>query len=546
MICDMRLINGFLKIFSFFVLTAGMLLCSRAFAQDSLKNLPEYSLPLTNQKLVIAHCMTNIIRFKGHEFEDSCNPDYYSANGNTSSGLGGLTQVKPMEDSLLSNATLDEAVEFEMRAAIRSGIDGFQFYYILHNPKWDDIIKAYFRVAEQKHINFKFTFCISHPDGGTEASKIEEFARRINGIMDEVGRNNQHWLRTPDGRLVVYQWDGEHLADIPDDKQGLPEEFYIARAYKRLANAVHERFACVFTINKEISRKELDHFLNYFPATWIWTLPYDRNYLGNMVAAECKLQHRTFTASVFSDFYTSKLLKKGTWDMYHKVNDAAKAGIPNVERKYITTGLSYNFRKLFEFGIRQDAQIINVITWNDYPEGHHLAPEINHNEGFSILLNYYKSVWMGLPSPYADRDVAIVFFKKYRHDIKPDPYNIPVVSFQKEVIPKSWEDSIEVVTMLTSEGKLKVNNETKDVVAGFASTKFPMQTGSVQVSIIRDGSTSLQFSAPEGITNKPYRSDRLTYTFSSEFNRFYGNLFKAFVPSYSHEYNPGYINGQKK
>jgi len=35
-------------------------------AQDTLKNLPEYSLPITGQKLVIAHCMTNIIRYKGH------------------------------------------------------------------------------------------------------------------------------------------------------------------------------------------------------------------------------------------------------------------------------------------------------------------------------------------------------------------------------------------------------------------------------------------------------------------------------------------------
>lgn len=61
-----------------------------ALAQDNLKNLPEYSLPLTSQKLVIAHCMTNIIRYKGHPFEDSCNPDYYPATGNISAPLGGL------------------------------------------------------------------------------------------------------------------------------------------------------------------------------------------------------------------------------------------------------------------------------------------------------------------------------------------------------------------------------------------------------------------------------------------------------------------------
>ncbi len=512
----------------------------RVWAQDSLKNLPEYSLPITGQKLVIAHCMTNIIRYKGHELEDSCNPDYYAAKGNITSPLGGLTQVKPMANSLMANKTLDESVEFEMRAAIQSGIDGFQFYYILGNNSWDDIIKAYFRVADKKQINFKFTFCISHPNGSTEALKVAEFARRINNIMDEVGRNNPHWLRAPDGRLIVYQWIGEGLADIPADKQGLPDQFYIARAYKRLANAVHERFACVFTVNTEITKQALDDYLDYFPAVWIWTLPYDKNYIGNMIAAECRKRRRTFTGSVFADFYTSKLLKKDTWDMYHRAGEAVNAGIDNVERKYITTGLSYNFRKLFEFGIKQDVPIMNVITWNDYPEGHHLAPEINHNEGFSILLNYYKSQWKKQPSVYADRDVAIAFFKKYNHTIKPSPFYIPVKSFQKEVIPATWEDSIEVVTLLKNGGQLTVNGQTVKVGTGLVSTKLKARTGPVEITVLSDGKATVHFSTPEGITDHPYRADRLTYTYSSEFDRFYDNLFPGFKPEYSHEYNPGF------
>src|ERR1700760_4962392 len=83
------------------------------FFQDNLKNEVTLSLPLTDKKLVIAHCMTNIIRYKGHKFEDSCNPEYYSPTGNPSAPLGGLTQVKVAADQYLSEATLDEAVEFE-------------------------------------------------------------------------------------------------------------------------------------------------------------------------------------------------------------------------------------------------------------------------------------------------------------------------------------------------------------------------------------------------------------------------------------------------
>src|SRR5580692_473249 len=171
-----------------------------AVAQISLKNLPELDWPLTGGKLVIAHCMTNIIRFKGHKLEDSCDPDYYAPKGNMTDALGGLTQVNVLEDPVLKNASLDEAVEFEMRAALRSGIDGFQFYYTLGNTGWDSIITAYLRVATKKNIPFKFTFCISHPAGSTEQEKIKSFAGRINAILAAAGRDNEHWLRTPDGR----------------------------------------------------------------------------------------------------------------------------------------------------------------------------------------------------------------------------------------------------------------------------------------------------------------------------------------------------------
>ncbi|MDH7462745.1 endo-1,3-alpha-glucanase family glycosylhydrolase [Chitinophagaceae bacterium 26-R-25] len=506
-------------------------------AQDNLKNAAALSLPITNKKMVIAHCMTNIIRYKGHKFEDSCDPDYYSPKGNVSAPIGGLTQVVPMNDRLLKDASLDEAVEFEMRTAIKSGIDGFQFYYTLYNDSWDDIIKAYFRVADAKNIDFKLALCISHPSGSTEDKKIQEFAKRINGILDAVGRNNSHWLRTPDGRLVVYLWYGEQIADIPANLKGKPEQYYMANAFKKLGDAVNEKFACIYCINENITKQKLNRVLDYFPAVWIWTLPYkEQGYIGNLVADECKKRDRTFEGSTFNDFYTSKLLKRGTWDMFHDVQDAVNAGMENVERKYVATGLSYNFRSLFEFGIKREASVINIITWNDYPEGHHIAPEINHNDGFAILLNYYKGVWKQQPF-YKDEDVIVSFFKKYKHDVTPKPFDIPVVSFEENGVSLASEDAIEVVTILKDKASLNVNGKILDVPAGFAVTRFPQNAGAVTAAIIRNGLEVKKFTTPEWITDKPYRSDRITYSYSSEFGKYYKSIFGDLPPIYSMEYN---------
>ncbi len=507
-----------------FFLPILLLSCKTAENPDDLKDSPELSLPISSEKLVVAHCMTNIIRYKNHPFEDSCKPEYYFKEGNITAPLGGLSQVYVAADSLLSNATLEEAVAFEMKAAKKCGIDGFQFYYHLGSRTDDDIIKAYFKVADEQHIDFKFTFCISHPKGATESIKIDEFAERINGIFKAVGQNNKHWLRTPNGRLLVYSWYGEDLADIPA-KPIFPKPYYAAKAFQKLASAVHDKFACVYTINQRYSKTELNDILDYFPAVWVWTLPYTNDYFGYDVAKACKERNRNYTASVFNDFYTSKLLKKGTWDMYHNAADAVKAGIDSVDRKYIPTGLSNNFRKLFDFGIKQDVQIINVITWNDYPEGHHIAPEINHNYGFAILLNYYKKLWKGEKSPYQNKDVAIAFFKKYQSNIQPKPYDIPMVSFEKEAKPTPVDDSIEVVTLLEDSALLYINDQKIKVSAGLKSSIVASRPGNVSVRVMRDGKETINFITPEGITTTPYRTDRLTYSFSSEFKNFHHELF---------------------
>jgi hypothetical protein len=502
------------------ILIASVLVCNGAMAQDSLRNSAELSLPLTNRKLVVAHCMTNIIRFKGHKFEDSCNPDYFSPQGNITSVIGGLTQVLPMEDTLLKGASMDSAVAFDLRAAKASGIDAFQFYYPLHTDSWDEIIEAYFRVSDALHIPFSFTFCISHPSGGTQDYRVGEFARRINRIMDDVGRNNPRWLRTPDGRLIVYLWSGAGLADIPAGASS--PAFYVARAFKQLADQVHDRFACVYDINEQITSTKLNDFLDYFPACWIWTLPYHEGYIGDLVAATCAERHRSFTGSAFCDFYTSKLLAKGTWNIY-SAEGAAAAGIDKSDRKYIVTGLSYNFRKLLEFGISRDVPLMNIITWNDYPEGHHLAPEINHNEGFSILLNYYKSVWKKEPSPYADRDVAIAFFKQYAHTTVPKPYDFALVPVERGIDPFS-EDSVEVVTLLRRPATVIVGGQSVSAPAGLGVTRVFQAEGPVSVAIRRRGSDIVHFTTPASITLHPLRTNRLTYSYSSEHKAFFTPL----------------------
>ncbi len=503
----------------------------------TIVNDKELSLPLLDKKLVMAHCMPNILRFKGHKLEDSCDPEFYAPSGNSTAPIGGLTQVNVLTDSILANASLDEAVALDLKAAISSGIDGFQFYYTLGNEGWDVIINSYLRMADSLHLDFKFTFCISHPSGGDENSRLAEFARRINRLLDAAGRTNPHWLRTPDGRLIIYTWYGDTLADIPTTGPTAPTAFYAANAYRKLGQELHEKLACIISINEQITRDKLNSYLDYFPAVWLWTLPYTDHYIGNMVADQCKKRKRTFTGSAFPDFYTSKLIRKGTWDMYHYAGEAVAGGLKNSERKYIVTGLSYNFRKQLEFCVERDVPMINIITWNDYPEGHHLAPEGNHNDGFSLLLRYYKQCWKKESLPA--EDIIIAFYKKYRQNIHPSPFDFPVVEIEKPGVDRVVEDSIEIVSILSKPATLSVNNKAVPVAAGLVATHFAGTAGPVTATLQRSDSLIKQLICPEWITDQPYRTDRLTYSFSTQTQSTWKTLLGV-TGDQRVEYNPSY------
>jgi hypothetical protein len=76
-----------------------------------------------------------------------------------------------------------------------------------------------------------------------------------------------------------------------------------------------------------------------------------------------------------------------------------------------------------------------------------------------------------------------------------------------------------------------------DVKPGLVSTKFAQVPGKVEVSVMRDGKKTVDYIAPEWITDKPYRTDRLIYSFSNEFARYHYSIFGNFPPLYSREYD---------
>jgi hypothetical protein len=113
------------------------------------------------------------------------------------------------------------------------------------------------------------------------------------------------------------------------------------------------------------------------------------------------------------------------------------------------------------------------------------------------------------------------------------------VEIETAGVPLSTEDSIEIITILPSQAEISVNNKKVPVPAGLQSTRFAAAAGPVTVSLIRNNKEVEKLVCPEWITDKPYRTDRLTYSFSNQSVSSLKKIFGDAVLPCSSEYNAG-------
>jgi hypothetical protein len=513
-----------------------------------LRNRAELSLPLLDRKMVIAHYMTMMTYSRDmNPNEDLFNPETYSVMG-PAGHVGGMCQHVPLIAHYFGkSASLEESAAHEIRAAIELGVDGFQFYF---PDRFDSktrseflaIVVAFLKVAARDFSGFKLTVCPSHPETLTEEENIREFSSILESILSET-RDLDSWLKTPDGRTIIYLWAPDGIAEVVRPVTMIcehPERMSaIAEAYESIAQACGIRAAFIYHLRDDWAGNHalLEHALDYFPAVWGFIPSSDPGDAWEHVHRRCIERGRSYTQSVFNDFYTSKFhFKNDEWRLALQLEECLGHTVDDFWKRYLPCGLSASFRRQLQRAVDWDVPIINIVTWNDYPEGHHMAPEVNRNFGFALLLKHFKNLWLGRPADN-DREWAAVFFKKYRSDVRPDPFDFEIRLLREE---SADDDSIEVITWLMEPARLWINDTDCGIVAaGLNETRIPSEPGHIRVRAERGKDVPLDFETPEAITETPFRTDLTTCTFSSEFRRFFDRLFPGQEPIHSTEYATG-------
>ena len=435
--------------------------------------------PAEDGKLVIAHYMTDMVPQTSHPLNRWIDPELADPSGSTAA-LGGISQTVPMASLHLKDADLATAVDFEIRAARQMGVDGFQFLYPLidNTPRlarrYNEIIHEFIRQSETKHQGFKVSVCLAHPRTAKQKTEDERIALWSPPIRDlvEPTRDSPAWLRSESGALLFYLWVGDSMADGITGLAQTPDQIRkVGEAYSKLAEAVGTKIEFVYQLRRpQIDPAYIDAIVTTFPAVWGWTASDENPQFWDYLAKRCREEGCTYTQTVYPDYYTSKVHPRG--ENGHRIlstADALKAGTSGIERHYRVTNLTETQITLLERAIRHNVSIINYATWNDFPEGHHLAPEVSHNFGPSLLLRYFKRRWQS-KTPVVEREAAIVFFKKYPAEAQPQfSVSLKVISENKNL---AGEDRIELVTILKSPARCFLNGQDLGMVESRSANSF--------------------------------------------------------------------------
>jgi hypothetical protein len=426
-------------------------------------------------------------------------------------------------------------VRWEIETAQRAGIDGFLFDYgagytgeenrsnrpdRVHVFIEQGIFDDFFRVAEEEFPDFKLGLCV-------DQVTIRRASRRtdtINQFLERHGDSPNGLVL--DGKLLLTSYRAQALP--PYDFQAsidAPAEVNLATTRR-----VIESWKTVFS-----GLRQPVELLADLPPAWL----YDK--LWHFTDDDCRqffdLWAREFAGlSVFGPLDTPVEQRR----IYTMMRDACRAHgklfAPGVSQGWRRSDMNQRvfmhdaelFLASWNLAMELNADMIQVITWNDYTEQTDIAPSIQH--GYALLeLTAYFSAWFKTGSPPTpDDDTIILAYRRYPG--RPEPTDFPDTA-------KPWyplSDTLHVITLAKEPATLSVGEHgTRDVKPGLQSHRFPLRLGPVSASLTRDGVVVASVEGLSPVVEQPYREMLGTYWISSKFEeRFREDAGFAFDPAH--------------
>jgi len=190
---------------------------------------------------------------------------------------------------------------------------------------------------------------------------------------------------------------------------------------------------------------------------------------------------------------------------------------PN-QKMYDEAANTETLRASWQRAIADQADLVQLITWNDYSEGTSFAPSAGHGYSFLDISAYWESQFQTGAAPTLVRDAVYVTHRIQKFAAVPSFTQLLMVLTGASAT-KVARDTVEVLTYLTAPATIYVNVGAKTYTytapAGVSSHLYPLEIGHVKASATR-GTTAIGVAdSPYPVKSTPYTQDLAYYAVSS-------------------------------
>ncbi|MGI3785078.1 MAG: glycoside hydrolase family 71 protein [Janthinobacterium lividum] len=367
-----------------------------------------------------------------------------------------------------------------VRQAISAGLDGFtvDMMQMPGQTDYNNCVGVYAMLTAAHQVDPDFKIALMPDMSGSFANKS---ADELADYVSDLGKYPSAY-HLADGRLVVAPY--------------YPEKTHDAAWWKSWISLMETKYGTrvAFVPTFLNYSKNIDNFAS---------ISYGFSYWGTRSPAEIDATRRGYAAKAHA---LGKIF----------MEPVALQDLRPSQGNYFESNNSESLRETWKLAIENNADWVQIPTWNDYGEQSDVGPSTSIGWSALDISAYYLLAFKNKgDAPTVTKDVLYVSHRVQPYAAKPTDQT-GLMTLRSYSSPA--RDTVEVLSFLKSEARISVTVGTRtttyDAPAGRYDRTVPLGAGTVSAKAVRDGATAVSVTSPFTVTSTP-KSQNLQYHFAS-------------------------------
>ncbi len=444
-------------------------------------DLPSTEVLRASSRKAFAHYIPSFLQSFDNAPEAS---DYYTAHylnpngeGGKHAAYGGFVRDRPLGRLPWADSAWElRDMEAEVRQAVAAGLDGFSFDLLqLGDSNGSHWQRAQRMLQAANNVDPGFKIMLMPDMTGLGDKDPLTLARYV----AELGRHSSAY-RLADGRLVVSPF----YAEAHD-----------AAWWKQFLTAMRDVHGTTVAF-LPVFLNEQPHADAFAPISYGMSNWGNRNPAGNDPT-------QTWATSPAGRIAKVHALGQKWMAPVSVQDERPRHGI------YDEAANTTNLRNSWQIAIRNNAELVQLPTWNDYAEGTQIAPSQKHGWSFLDISAYYLTQWKTGAVPATTRDTVYLTHRTQPVGARPSFPQTTLMNLRGGSTPA--RDTVEALTFLTAAATVEVRvgtqTHTCSVPAGPGTCTVPLSPGTVSARVVRGGTDVTAVTSPYAVTSSPSVQD---------------------------------------